>query len=216
MTATKAEEILGQYATNKGSWAGWEQHHIDFRVGPATAELHSAHDCFRTLYSVRVKAKKRGQGHGRRLMDVIVAYAEATGCGLRLEVYADNEPAVRLYKAVGFRITNTRDGIHVMRRYPSRIPSTPEWDEHFEKKALLLERDHEPRLGSDHWVGALDALHRAREVAYAQTKNGQDGRVRYSGSRNYEENTRRLYCDAIGAALEASGWTITRINEEEA
>lgn len=230
MTATldRAQEILERFATNNPehevSWPGWADHHIDFKVGPATAELHSAFHAFRTIYSVNVHVDHRGRGHGRRLMDVIVAYAEATGCGLSLSVLVDNEPAVRLYRSVGFRITHTseagtddlgrpRPAEHYMKRYPTRIPATPEWDTHFEAKALRLERDHEPRLGSDEGVAAMDALHAARKVAYKRDEGGN--RARYTGSANYEENSRRLYCDAILAALRESGWTITRTNDKE-
>lgn len=228
MIATKpttAEEILERYATNNPehevSWPGWADHHIDFEVGPATAELHSSYQAFRTVYSVNVHPDHRGQGHGRRLMDVIVAYAEATGCGLNLSVLVDNEPAVRLYKSVGFRIVHTsearhddlgrpRPAEHYMKRYPTRIPATPEWDAHFEAKALRLERDHEPKLGGDFWVEFFADLYRAQ---MSKDKTGIDDRARYTGSANYEENTRRLSCDASGAALEALGWTITRTKE---
>lgn len=208
-TTLTAEEILEAYAKKpKQLWQGWADHHINFKVGPATAELHSGYGAFRTVYSVRVKEKRRGQGHGRRLMDVIVAYADATGTGLNLTVYGDNEAAIRLYKSVGFRITNTRDdGTHWMERYPTRIPSTPAWDKHFEEKALRLERDHEPRLGGDHWVAFFDALYKA------QMTPTNLGRADYTGSRNYGENTRRLSCDATGALLVAAGWTITRTQE---
>lgn len=215
-----AEEILEEYAANKDSWSGWENHHIDFEVGYATAELHSVYSAFRTVYSVHVHVDHRGQGHGRRLMEVITAYADAVGVGLNLSVYADNEAAIRLYTSVGFRIRHTREAgidefgrpneaIHYMERYPTRIPSTPEWDAHFEAKALRLERDHEPRLGGDLWVEFFADLYRAQ-----MSRDHTDDRARYTGSANYEENSRRLSCDATGAALRALGWTITRTPKE--
>jgi GNAT superfamily N-acetyltransferase len=212
-----ADEILEQYATNEHRWLGWEDREINFEVGPATAELHAAYLAFRTVYHV----DHRGQGHGRRLMDVIVAYAEATGCGLDLTVLTDNEPAIHLYTSVGFKIVHTtearyddlgrpRPAMHYMKRYPTRIPATDEWDKHFEAKARQLERDHEPAPeGPDEWAEPREAIRAAEKVAYEHVKD----RDRYSGSDNYEANTRRMYRDAFGAALLASGWTITRTGE---
>lgn len=212
MNICDAGKILEQYATNRTRYPGWEDRQIDFKVGPATAELHSSYNAFRHLYGVCVKPRKRGQGHGRRLMDVIVAYADVKGHGLELDVLADNEPAVRLYRSVGFRITHTRPRadydqrvIHWMERYPARIPATDEWDRHFEAKALWLEREHEPRMGGDFWVAFFDALYKAQ-----MTPDKIEERERYGVPSNYWENTRRLSCDATGALLEAAGWTVTR------
>ncbi len=51
----------------------------------------------------------RGQGIGRRLIDVTLAKARRLGLWrTELSVYADNTPAIRLYQTVGFEIEGTK------------------------------------------------------------------------------------------------------------
>lgn len=195
------EDLLARYS-NGGHYRP------EFKVGKARADVHSSsHDVFWGVWSVRTKEKHRGKGHGRRLMQVLTAYADAAGRGLFLQVYTDNAVAINLYESAGFRITYTHGGIHGMKRYPAHIPSTPQWDRYFEEKAILLERDHEPRLGSDEGVAFFDDLYRIQ-----QNRPDLD-RPRHTGSANYGENTRRLSCDNTLAGLREAGWTITRIGD---
>ncbi len=46
----------------------------------------------------------RGRGIGRRLLEAVISDARAGGyLRLELEVFTDNEPAIHLYRALGFR-----------------------------------------------------------------------------------------------------------------
>ena len=60
-----------------------------------------------------VVAAHRGNGLGRRLLDATLAAAWATGLRrIKLEVYASNAAAVRLYESAGFE----REGVRRMAR----------------------------------------------------------------------------------------------------
>ncbi|GGZ08194.1 GNAT family N-acetyltransferase [Streptomyces poonensis] len=56
------------------------------------------------VYDVETDARHRGRGHGRTLMHAAEARAVAAGrTAIRLDVLADNAPAVRLYTSLGYR-----------------------------------------------------------------------------------------------------------------
>jgi len=56
------------------------------------------------IYSLAVDDRLRGQGLARRLMEAAEAAALEQDClALRLEVRTDNEAAIRLYRALGYR-----------------------------------------------------------------------------------------------------------------
>lgn len=64
------------------------------------------------LYSL-VRAAGAPKGTGRALLAAVLEHARAAGArGLRLEVRADNTPAIRLYEALGFRLFATRQGYY--------------------------------------------------------------------------------------------------------
>jgi len=55
------------------------------------------------VHDLCVLAPHRGQGVGRALLESVLEAARAAGCsGVTLEVRADNEPAQRLYRSLGF------------------------------------------------------------------------------------------------------------------
>jgi GNAT superfamily N-acetyltransferase len=57
----------------------------------------------RRVFGVWVEPELRGQGVGRKLVETVVAWAEAVGADiLDLWVNESNDPAVRLYEALGF------------------------------------------------------------------------------------------------------------------
>ena len=57
----------------------------------------------RRVFGVWVEPALRGQGLGRKLVETVVAWAEAVGADLiELWVNVSNDPAVRLYEELGF------------------------------------------------------------------------------------------------------------------
>jgi ribosomal-protein-alanine N-acetyltransferase len=61
------------------------------------------------IMTVAVAPQAQGHGLGGRLLEELVAQAEADHAAyLMLEVRADNEPARRLYSARGFEVLNVR------------------------------------------------------------------------------------------------------------
>ncbi|MFI1210753.1 GNAT family N-acetyltransferase [Streptomyces sp. NPDC020802] len=58
------------------------------------------------VYDVEADERHRGRGHGRSLMLLAEAQAVAAGRpGIRLNVFADNAPAERLYASLGYETT---------------------------------------------------------------------------------------------------------------
>lgn len=56
------------------------------------------------LFDIAVVPVARGRGVGRRLVAALLDWAAAQGCArVGLQVLADNEPARRLYRSLGFR-----------------------------------------------------------------------------------------------------------------
>jgi N6-L-threonylcarbamoyladenine synthase len=61
------------------------------------------------IQTIGVKASKQGAGYGRKLMNLLLSRALAVGAEqVLLEVRADNEPAVALYKSLGFEQIDLR------------------------------------------------------------------------------------------------------------
>lgn len=54
------------------------------------------------LFEVTIAPALRGQGWGGHLMQAVLGYARARASLLWLQVVADNQPAVRLYRSCGF------------------------------------------------------------------------------------------------------------------
>ncbi|WP_286831664.1 MULTISPECIES: GNAT family N-acetyltransferase [Kordiimonas] len=57
------------------------------------------------LDDLYVSPTARGHGVGSLLLDALGAKAKAIGAGVKWEVNADNEGAIRLYKRIGARVT---------------------------------------------------------------------------------------------------------------
>ncbi len=69
------------------------------------------------LSKIGVLAQHRGLGLGRTLMTEFLAAGRAAGSSrFRLDVSGDNEPAVRLYRSLGFAVEseNERSGLHYL------------------------------------------------------------------------------------------------------
>lgn len=72
--------------------------HLELRGGQVPAELH------RAVLGMGIQRAHTGQGHGRRLVEAAVAWArdEAGLDWIDLGVFANNEPARKLYARMGF------------------------------------------------------------------------------------------------------------------
>jgi putative acetyltransferase len=85
------------------------------------------------LLGLSVAHEAQGQGVGRALMQALVDWADRWGQVLRLElnVYADNERAIALYRKFGFEIEGThrayalRDGAYVDSLSMARLHPQP-------------------------------------------------------------------------------------------
>jgi L-amino acid N-acyltransferase YncA len=62
--------------------------------------------------SVYVHEQARGQGLGRRLLDALLASAEAGGIWtVQTGIFPENEASIALHQACGFRVVGTRERI---------------------------------------------------------------------------------------------------------
>ncbi len=59
------------------------------------------------VYDIEVEESARGKGYGRDIMVAAEAVARDMGCtSLALNVFAGNDPAMRLYQSLGFQVTS--------------------------------------------------------------------------------------------------------------
>ena len=62
-------------------------------------------DAVLVIHTLCVPPQKSGHGYGRRMVEFAKKYAAETGCAaIRIDTYAHNEPAKRLYLQNGFRV----------------------------------------------------------------------------------------------------------------
>lgn len=70
---------------------------------PAAMAFGAIHDGIVCIESVVTAPAQRGRGHGRRLIGALLAWAIETGAeGACLQVDSANQPALALYRAMGF------------------------------------------------------------------------------------------------------------------
>ena len=63
------------------------------------------------IYDIEVVAERRGEGFGRRLMELVEVEGRVMGLGrIELNVHADNEVARSLYESAGYRGDAPPDG----------------------------------------------------------------------------------------------------------
>jgi GNAT superfamily N-acetyltransferase len=78
--------------------------HLELRGGRVPAEMH------RATLGMGIMTPHRRAGNGRRLVETAIAWArEANLAWIDLGVFSGNEPARRLYAAMGFRAIGTRE-----------------------------------------------------------------------------------------------------------
>jgi [ribosomal protein S18]-alanine N-acetyltransferase len=77
------------------------------------------------IHTIGVDPAHQGRGIGRALLDGLLSTADEIGATTYLEVRVDNEPALGLYRGVGFTVLGTRRryyasgaDAHTMRRLP--------------------------------------------------------------------------------------------------
>lgn len=64
-----------------------------------------AGDSVLVIHTLCIPPKLAGHGYGRQMVEYAKTYASETGCTtIRIDTYAHNEPAKRLYLGSGFRI----------------------------------------------------------------------------------------------------------------
>ncbi|MCK4747043.1 MAG: GNAT family N-acetyltransferase [Bacteroidales bacterium] len=56
------------------------------------------------LHHFAIRASLQGKGHGRKLALASLEFARDQACPLKLEVHAENLPAINLYKSLGFEV----------------------------------------------------------------------------------------------------------------
>jgi L-amino acid N-acyltransferase YncA len=110
---------LASFETEAPSWEAWDTAHTlrvvaesdDEVVGWAAAAPVSSRRCYRGVLetSVYVAAGARGRGVGRALMEDLIARSERDGIWtLQTSIFPENEPSLKLHRAVGFRVV----GVH--------------------------------------------------------------------------------------------------------
>ncbi|MBT0566752.1 ribosomal protein S18-alanine N-acetyltransferase [Williamsia sp. CHRR-6] len=60
------------------------------------------------IHTIAVDPAQQGRGHGRALMDALLAVADDADAQVFLEVRTDNDPALALYRRNGFEIIGVR------------------------------------------------------------------------------------------------------------
>lgn len=101
-TLTRVNRQDSPHLREKGGHYWWRTPH-------AKCMLVFNDDGVLDVWSVEVKKKHRGQGHGRVLMQTLAEYADQFGFRMWLSVYSNNDPAVRLYRSLGFEVRTSKE-----------------------------------------------------------------------------------------------------------
>jgi ribosomal protein S18 acetylase RimI-like enzyme len=83
------------------AWSAWRPPDVESVLGHV--QLVETGAAAARLARVAIAPSSRGEGHGRALVTAALAQARVLGIhSVLLNVYQDNEPAVRLYASLGF------------------------------------------------------------------------------------------------------------------
>jgi L-amino acid N-acyltransferase YncA len=115
---------LATFETEVPSWETWNAAHLaDHRVvaeslgevvGWAALSAASARRCYAGVAenSVYVAREARGLGIGHRLLEALIATAEAAGIWtIQTSVFPENRASLALHERCGFRVVGTRERI---------------------------------------------------------------------------------------------------------
>jgi L-amino acid N-acyltransferase YncA len=115
---------LATFETEVPSWEAWDANHLpDHRlvadllgevVGWAALSPASSRRCYAGVAenSVYVAAGARGLGIGRKLLEALIAGAEAAGIWtIQTSIFPENRASLALHERCGFRVVGTRERI---------------------------------------------------------------------------------------------------------
>ena len=113
---------LATFETEVPAWEGWDAAHLrDHRlaadvlgevVGWAALSPASSRPCYRGVAedSVYVARSARGLGIGRRLLEALIAGAEAVGIWtIQTSIFPENRASLVLHERCGFRVVGRRE-----------------------------------------------------------------------------------------------------------
>jgi L-amino acid N-acyltransferase YncA len=115
---------LATFETEVPSWEAWDRQHLqahrivaealDEVVGWAALAPASTRYCYRGVVenSVYVVREARGFGVGRKLLETLIAGAEAAGIWMiQTSIFPENRASLALHEKCGFRVVGTRERI---------------------------------------------------------------------------------------------------------
>jgi len=113
---------LASFETEAPSWEEWDAMHtlrvvaesLDEIVGWAALARVSSRWCYRGVAedSVYVARNARGRGVGTSLLRAVVEAAEKAGIWtIQAGIFPENEPSLKLHRAVGFRVVGVQKAI---------------------------------------------------------------------------------------------------------
>jgi L-amino acid N-acyltransferase YncA len=115
---------LATFETEVPSWETWDRKHLqahrivaevlDDVVGWAALAPASTRYCYRGVVenSVYVAREARGLGVGRKLLEALIAGAEAAGIwAIQTSIFPENRASLGLHEKCGFRVVGIRERI---------------------------------------------------------------------------------------------------------
>jgi L-amino acid N-acyltransferase YncA len=115
---------LATFETEVPSWEAWDRKHLQAHrivagvlsdvVGWAALAPASTRYCYRGVVenSVYVARYAQGLGIGRKLLEALIAGAEAAGIWtIQTSIFPENRASLALHQKCGFRVVGTRERI---------------------------------------------------------------------------------------------------------
>lgn len=111
--SARSEEQWRELAARGAAGERWQTFVADDDgelVGMATGAVADDGSCVE-LIQMWVEPRVRRHGVGRRLVDAVLGWARGRADAVRLHVVLGEEPAIALYRAIGFRDTGHRERV---------------------------------------------------------------------------------------------------------